>query len=905
MRTYSIELALLFTLCTLTSHKVEAVKAECFSVSKFTRLDCIPEKNANQEWCIHRGCCWSERNDDDPGVPECFFPTNYPAYKVVSITPTPNGYLADLAKPSTSYGIDEFQNVRLEVRHETKSRLRLRFTVPSQLDRWEPPIPLGVADDPPPLETDYDTELDKSPFGLRVFRNSKTRDILLDSSGTVSAATILADQFMQITFRLNVTQGFGPGETRLPFPYPLNLWQRIGLWARDTPPSDGANLYGVHNFFMGLSDDGTAFGVFLLNSNAQEVAFTPLPSITYRTIGGILDFFIFTGPQPSQVVAQYYDLIGHPPVPPYWSLGFHLSRYGYSSVTEVAETLERNLAAKIPIEAQWLDIDYMDGRRSWSVDPIKFSNLGNFIKDTLHDKYKMKSVLIVDPAMSTTGGPNYLPYNTGLDLGIFINDSRTGQPITGTVWPGETVFPDFSHPNAEQWWFNLANQFRRTIPFDGLWIDMNEPANFKGGSIAGCDSDNPLDNPPFVPMVLDRQLYAKSLCPSAKHHDTAHYYRHNLYGYDEAVATYKVLMRLFPGKRPFILSRSTFAGSGCYTIHWTGDNLSSWADMRSSVAQVINFNMFGIPMVGADICGFRGNATEELCVRWSQLGAFYPFSRNHNSIGSIPQDPASWNPEAMEAIKDVLRVRYVILPYLYTLFYRAHLFGESVVRALAFEFPLELGCHSVDTQFMLGSCLLVTPVLEEGRAEVNGYVPSGDWINLSTGQREHSYGEMKHFKAPLNVLPILLRAGCILPIQPSTEVTSVSRKNGLSLFAVLSSPDDGSDRAVLEAVASGELYWDDGESHPPDYVHVTFTVKNRSLHIDSIPLRESTLDHLDPRETILKLILITGLTRSPSSVLVNNQSVGFRYDLDLQTLRIKCPEATTFTSQLLATWRFD
>ncbi|CAH8572052.1 unnamed protein product [Dicrocoelium dendriticum] len=901
---YLFELALSFALCIVASQDAEALDAECASESKLTRLDCIPEKNANQEWCIHRGCCWSERKDDDFGVPECYFPSDYPAHKVVSVTQTSTGYFVNLTKPSTGYGINEFQNVLLEVRYETKTRLRLRFTIPSQPDRWEPPIPLEAADDPPPQMTDYGVELDKSPFGLRVVRSGLKRDILLDSSGALSAATILAHQFLQITFRLNVHRAFGPGETRLPFPHPLNLWQRVGLWARDTPPIDGANLYGVHNFFMGLSHDGTAFGVFLLNSNAQEVAFTPLPSITYRVIGGILDFFVFTGPQPSNVIAQYYDLIGHPPVPPYWSLGFHLCRYGYSNLTEVSETLARNLLAQIPIEVQWLDIDYMDELKSWSVDLVKFANLGNFIKDTLHDKHQMKSVLIVDPAMSTTGGSHYMPYTTGLDLGIFINDSRTGQPITGTVWPGETVFPDFSHPNAEQWWFDLANQFHLIAPFDGLWIDMNEPANFNEGSLVGCDADNPLDNPVFVPMILDRLLYAKTLCPSAKHHDTTHYYRHNLYGYDEAATTYRMMMRLFPGKRPFILSRSTFAGSGRYTIHWTGDNLSSWADMRTSIAQVINFNMYGIPMVGADICGFRDNATEELCVRWSQLGAFYPFSRNHNSLGSIPQDPASWSPEAVEAIRDVLNFRYLLLPYLYTLFYRAHLFGESVVRALAFEFPLELGSHSVDTQFMLGSCLLINPVLEEGRTEVDGYVPSGDWINLSTGQREHSYGEMMHFKAPLHVIPILLRAGCVLPIQTSPGVTSVSRKKGLSLFAVLSNQDDGSDRAGVEAEANGELFWDDGESHPLDYVHVTFTVRNRSLHVTSFALQESTVDRLDPRETVLNLILITGFTLSPTSVLVNGQPVEFRYDLDLQTLRIKCPEATNFTSQLLATWRF-
>ena len=223
-------------------------------------------------------------------------------------------------------------------------------------------------------------------------------------------------------------------------------------------------------------------------------------------------------------------------------------------------------------------------------------------------------------------------------------------------------------------------------------------------------------------------------------------------GYDHARVTYGVLEQLFPKKRPFLVSRSTFAGSGQYASHWTGDVFSDWGSMRMSLIQMINFNIFGIPMIGADICGFGGDSSEELCVRWSQLGAFYPFSRNHNAKGARDQDPAAWSPRATAAIKDALQLRYYLLPYIYSLFFRAHLNGSTVIRALSFEYPDDMGTHAIKEQFMLGSCILVTPVLYEGRTGVTGYVPQGDWINLSNGQRISSHGQHIHFKAPLNVI---------------------------------------------------------------------------------------------------------------------------------------------------------
>ncbi|VDP86491.1 unnamed protein product [Echinostoma caproni] len=434
---------------------------------------------------------------------------------------------------------------------------------------------------------------------------------------------------------------------------------------------------------------------------------------------------------------------------------------------------------------------------------------------------------------------------------------------------------------------------------------MNEPASFYAGSLSGCPSGNKLDNPPYIPLILDRSLYSKTVCPSALHYNnTPHYNRHNLYGYDHARVTRKVLSRMFPTRRPFVLSRSTFAGSGRYTIHWTGDNLSSWADMRASIAQMINFNIYGIPMVGADICGFRGDATEELCVRWSQLGAFYPFSRNHNALASRPQDPAAWSANATAAIRAALNTRYHLLPYMYTLFFRAHLNGTTVARALAFEFPEDLSTHRISTQFMLGSCLLINPVVEEGRTNVEAYVPAGEWVDLTSATRIVSTGHMRNFKAPLHVIPILVRGGCVLPLQSSVNVTSFARKDGLSLFVVLSTVDDGSEEAGRKSYASGELFWDDGESEPLNYVHAQFELRDRVLRLRATMSHQDTQMRLDPKETALKRVLLVGLEKSPESVFINSTELKFRFDDILKTMVIDLPNFTTIASDIQIVYRF-
>lgn len=251
-------------------------------------------------------------------------------------------------------------------------------------------------------------------------------------------------------------------------------------------------------------------------------------------------------------------------------------------------------------------------------------------------------MIIVDPAIATGEQPGtYPPYEDGNEQGVWVLNS-TGQPLYGEVWPESPVnYPDFTHPATGPWWQNCLEDFRNIIEYDGIWIDMNEPSNFVQGSIDGCPV-NKLTFPPYVPKILHQTLSTRTICMDSNHHDGTHYDTHSMYGYWEAVVTKAAMEQTLNGQRGFLLSRSTFIGSGRYAAHWLGDNWSQWSNLKTSIIGMLEFNQFGIPMVGADICGFTGNPSEEMCSRWQQLGAFYPFSRNHNQLLSDDQDPGVW-----------------------------------------------------------------------------------------------------------------------------------------------------------------------------------------------------------------------------------------------------------------------
>ena len=315
--------------------------------------------------------------------------------------------------------------------------------------------------------------------------------------------------------------------------------------------------------------------------------------------------------------------------------------------------------------------------------------------------------------------------------------------------------------------------------------------------------------PPYVINNVQGDLAVHAVSPNATHHDgTMEYDVHNLFGHQILNATYHALLSIFPRKRPFIIGRSTFVGSGSVAGHWGGDNASKWYYMYFSIPQALSFSIFGIPMFGVDTCGFNGNSDEELCNRWMQLSAFFPFYRNHNTLSVNSQEPYVWASVA-DATKTAMNIRFQLLPYMYTLFHLAHTTGSTVMRALAWEFPNDPALANADRQFFLGPAILVTPVLEPGATTVDGVFPGKgevyyNWYTQSpVGVKA---GENKTIDAPLGHIPLYVRGGHVLPTQQLAMTTRDARKTPWNVLVALSA----------EGTASGSLYLDDGESLEPD-----------------------------------------------------------------------------------------
>ncbi|XP_077980370.1 lysosomal alpha-glucosidase-like [Glandiceps talaboti] len=844
--------------------------ASCTVTEPASRFDCHPETGVTQKRCESRGCCWNpiftesvQTSSNKP--PDCYYPSDFPSYSITDNTQTPFGHTANLERQTTTHYGKDILKLQMDVYLESESRLHFKIFDPNRR-RYE--IPLRT---PKPtsksLSQSYTVEFEKEPFSFRVKR-AENQKVLFDTS---ISTFIFSDQFIQISTSLPSHYLYGLGEHLDSLLLDMN-WTNKTLWARDIIPKEDTNLYGSHPFYMVMEGDGNAHGVFLFNSNAMDVTLQPTPALTYRTIGGILDFYIFLGPSPTEVIQQYTEIIGRPFMPPYWSLGFHICRYGYGSLEKTNEVVKETRAAGIPQDVQWHDIDSMDKFLDFTFDPDKFSQLPQFIEDIhQHNQYY---VTMLDPAISSSQPKGtYQPFDDGMSKDIFIKNA-SGSLLVAKVWPGETAFPDFTNPNTSLWWAEQIATLHKKIPFDGLWNDMNEPSSFLYGSVDGCPANNTYENPPYLPAVSGGSLITKTICMTARHKWNRHYDVHNLYGLSNSIATYNALAEM--NKRPFVLSRSTFPSSGKYAAHWTGDILSTWKHMYYTIPGILNFNMFGVPMVGADICGFGGNTTEQLCQRWQQLGAFYPFARNHNDIKANDQHPTVFSEAMQNSTRKALLIRYSLLPYLYTLFYKAHTDGSPVVRPLFFEYPKDKMTYSIDTQFLWGEALMITPVLNENATSVEAYFPDDDtvWYDYYTGAKVKR-GRVE-LEAPMDTINLHIQGGYIIPTQEPATTTKASRNNTFGLIVALSN----------YGRANGSLFWDDGETlgtiYKKLYESVVFTTGDDGS-LSSTVLHDG---YPEAGKMILSNVKVLGVLVKPGQVIANGEEVNFSYGDESKVLHI-------------------
>lgn len=412
-----------------------------------------------------------------------------------------------------------------------------------------------------------------NPFSFAITRKSNG-EVLFNTLPELQGETrafnplVFKDQYLEISTRLpnnSFLYGLGdstrPDGLRLAHGRTYTLWATdIGSWTTDVP------LYSTYPFYVDMRKGGQAHGVLFMNSNGMDVDYKSGDLLTFKAIGGVIDFFFFAGPSPMAVVDQFTALVGRPAAMPYWALGFHQSRYGYKNIDELESVIAKYDAINFPVESIWSDIDHMDDYKDFTLSPVHFpeERLRGFVK-ALHEK-DQKFVLIVDPGIAID--ENYATYTRGRELGVYLkNGTGNGADYIAQVWPGFTTIPDFLHPNAEDWWTKELEEFHKMVPYDGLWLDMNEPANFCSGSncwydpavpcdiidvcCMTCNNDNDVltrwDNPPYKINGLGNKvpLYTKTVAMTALHYDGSRMYdTHNIYGMAEGQVTFNALQRV-------------------------------------------------------------------------------------------------------------------------------------------------------------------------------------------------------------------------------------------------------------------------------------------------------------------------------------------------------------------------
>ncbi|KAG0566331.1 hypothetical protein KC19_7G055400 [Ceratodon purpureus] len=759
------------------------------------------------------------------------------------------------------------------------------------------------------------------PFGFSVTRRSDNEELFntipeklesVDGSGSKENSfnsLVFKDQYIEISTRIpEDAYLYGIGEMSRPDGMRLVPNRTYTLWATDIASYFvDIPLYSTYPFIMDLREGAITHGLLLMNSNGMDIRYENR-SITYKIIGGILDFYIFPGTSPLAVVDQLTALVGRPAAFPYWSLGLHQARFGYKNVEELEHVTREYARAKLPMESMSADIDHMNNFMDFTLNPETYpeEKLRPYV-DRLQRNHQ-KFIMILDPNVKID--ETYKTYVRASALDVFMLNGTGESRYIAQVWPGPSNIPDFLHPNAEKWWTQEIADFHGVIPFDGLWLDMNEPANFCSGPNCYygptivcseilwkccmiCDNNaSSLDkwnNPPYAINNFGdkRPLYIKTVSLDALHHDGSKSYdTHNIYGMTEAIATHNALQKV-TSKRPFVLSRSCFLGSGSYAAHWTGDNGALWSELSGSVLSIMSSGMFGMPMVGADICGFNMHTTEELCRRWIQVGAFYPFARSHSDSAATNQELFLWD-SVSKVASHVLHWRYRMLPFWYTLMYEAHTTGAPYVRPLFFTFPLDKQTWTINHQFMIGDKVLVSPVLEENTTSVHAYFPRGVWYDLFGVTPTIQAGEgslWEDLPSPQDAINVHVRGGSIIPLQDFAMTTTEVRATPFTLLvaferapetSVLHPPSSILCGDADREYAFGHLYVDDGVQ-----VNMTLTsgrasyIKFEATRIGSSYTLKSSVNesaYANNLGFVVGTVKVLGMHSAPLAVHVNGRA---------------------------------
>jgi alpha-glucosidase len=632
----------------------------------------------------------------------------------------------------------------------------------------------------------------------------------------------------------------------------FEMWNSDPAWSDPTGQYRTVSdpIYQSHPFFLSLRKGGRATGAYLANTHRTvfDVGKTTSDALAMSAAGGDLDLFFFDGPVPAAVLERYTKLVGRPFLPPLWTLGYHQSRWSYTPAARVEEVAAEFRRRSLPADGIWFDIDYMDGFRDFTWNPSTFPDPAGLLSRLAARGFKATAIL--DPGIKSEPGGQYAAYNDGIANRHFILGADQN-PVVREVWPGASVFPDFTSDGTRKWWGDLVGEFAKS-GLRGAWIDMNEPAVFSKDGF-------PLDARTFGEGNAATFAEAK-----------------NVYALLMARATYEGLRKASPDRRPFVLTRAGFAGIQRYAAVWTGDAQSTWDHLAMTPSMLAGMSVSGMAFVGSDIGGFGGSPPPELYGRWFEVGSFSPFFRSHVATGAPAQEPWSFGSEVESVARRMLALRYALLPYWYQALVAATRTGVPVVRPLWFEFPSDDEASKHDDEFFIGPSLLAAPVISANVTERDVYLPAGTFYEYYTGASYRGPTTVS-MPAPLGRVPLFVRAGAVLPTQDVVDYVGAP-SNGILYLDVFT--------GAVGTSTSIDLYEDDGETS--GHAAGAFATTNVSSTVTAAGL---TLDIAAPmgafKTTAMGLVVrVHGVASTPTELRVDGAAVIAGYEVGTRVVTV-------------------
>ncbi|BDS18057.1 glycoside hydrolase family 31 protein [Clostridium perfringens] len=506
----------------------------------------------------------------------------------------------------------------------------------------------------------------------------------------------------------------------------------------DDPETDDDSItyYKTIPFYVALKEEAT-YGIFFDNSFRSyfDMGKEMGDRIFFGAIGGQIQYYFIPGENIKEVVKNYTALTGRMEMPPLWSLGYQQCRFSYFSQEEVRELVKTFEEKDIPLDVVYLDIDYMDGFRVMTFKTPNFDDAAGLISD-LKEK-GIRTITIIDPGVKVD--EEYDVFKRGKE-GNHFTKKLDGEMFIGAVWPGDSAFPDFSNNDCREWWKSELKKFISEHGMDGIWNDMNEPCVFNN----------------------DHKTMLETCLHNSDNGVIEHKEFHNRYGFEMSRCSKEAQEELHPNERGFSMTRATYAGGQRYSSVWTGDNMSLWSQMRMSISMNANLGISGFSFVGNDVSGFGLDSSEELFIRWMEMGTFIPIFRNHSNMYTRRQEPWAFGPRAEKIAKKSIELRYELLPYIYDLYYISHKEGLPIFRPMIMEYEKDMNLLNMREQFMLGENMIVAPVLYEGERSKTVYLPKGIWFNYFTMEKLQG-GKWYKLPCELDEILVFVKEGAIIP----------------------------------------------------------------------------------------------------------------------------------------------